>query len=222
VCYTNGAQFIAAALRLSSAFPQIEPGQLAFCGYDGINPLGRLKRRKDGWIGRIHPTRISTEGRQYHPTGWLPIRPVVRAYDSAWPTDVAMADLELQTRMVMARQLRSGLTLVRSVAQDNASQFEFFHQNTATSRIHVRIVIASDPHPVHGLRQSFEHPAGMRLEPRRSVGIMKIVPKRNNAARACFANGECNTFQCLSAIVRRDHLPMACKKAPFLEVQVGD
>jgi hypothetical protein len=51
---------------------------------------------------------------------------------------------------------------------------------------------------------------------------MKIVPKRNNTARACFANGECNTFQCLSAIVRRDHLPMACKEAPFLEVQVGD
>ena len=63
MCYANGAQFIAAALRLSSAIPQIEPGQLAFRGYHGIDPLGRLKRRKDGWIGRIHSTRISAEGR---------------------------------------------------------------------------------------------------------------------------------------------------------------
>ena len=134
---------------------------------------------------------------------------------------MALAHLELEAGVVVARQFGPDFACLGAVPQDQPAELEFFRQRAAAAGFHFRIVIAGDPDPVDRTGQRVKHPRGVLFEPGRSGRIVEIVAQRYDPPRARFADRQRHAFQRFAAVIGRDQLPVAREETAFFQMQVG-
>ena len=134
---------------------------------------------------------------------------------------MALAHLELEAGVVVARQFRADFARLGAVAQDQPAELEFFRQRAAAAGFHFGIVIAGDPHPVDRAGQRVEHPRSMLFKPGRSGRIVEIVAQRDDPARARFADRQRHALQRFAAVIGRDQLSVPREETAFFQMQVG-
>lgn len=120
----------------------------------------------NGRVGGVEAASERAEGRQDD---------LGRGLDEAAPRDAAAAHGDGKLGVKMARNLRSGVSRVGLVAQDDAVHLGLDHHAATDGRAKPRIMVARDPGPVEPMRQLGKAVPGRRGQALHAGRIMEAV-----------------------------------------------
>lgn len=111
------------------------------------------------------------------------------------------------------------------MTQHHSGQLKLLHKCSAASSAALRIlafvVIACHPHPIERSGQRVQHARCMGFQPSSTLRIVEIVTQSIDPACARFPYRMCESLQRFAAVIGRQHLAMACKKAGLFQMQIG-
>ena len=107
------------------------------------------------------------------------------------------------------------LARARTVTQHQPADCQLIEDRSSGS-----IVIPCDPHPIERALQRRQHSCRIRLKPHGTMRIMEIVAKAKHPPRTRLAHRHGQPFQRLAAVIGRQHLAVARKKACLFQMQI--
>ncbi len=107
------------------------------------------------------------------------------------------------------------------MAQDHTAHLQLLSNGAAALGLHSGVMIAGNPDPIGRAGEGGEHSGGMGFQPLRAIRIVEIVAQRVDPPRARQPHSLRHPLQRLAAVIGRQELVVARKKARLFKMQIG-